>query len=73
MKSRKLTWIIAMKIFVALATPLQLIAQHTRYTLRDLGTLGGTFSTANGTNNRGWVAGGATPVGRFSLSRLSLA
>ena len=55
MKSRRLTCITAMIVFVALAIPLQLTAQHTRYTLTDLGTLGGTFSLAGGLNNRGDV------------------
>ncbi len=31
--------------------------QQSRYTVTDLGTLGGTFSVAEGLNNRGWVEG----------------
>jgi probable HAF family extracellular repeat protein len=57
MKSRTLMCITAMALFAALAIPLQLIAQHTRYTVTDLGTLGGTFSLAGGINNRGSVEG----------------
>ncbi len=63
MKSRKLTCIAAMIVFVTLAIPLQLIAQHTRYTVTDLGTLDGTFSVALGLNNRGDVEGLSTLPG----------
>jgi probable HAF family extracellular repeat protein len=64
MKSRTLTCITAaMIVFVALAIPLQLTAQHTRYTVTDLGTLGGTFSFAGGINNRGDIEGFSTLPG----------
>src|SRR5438128_9410387 len=63
MKSRKLTCITAMIVFVAFAIPLQLTAQHTRYTVTELGTLGGTFSFAGGINNRGDVEGFSTLPG----------
>src|SRR2546427_1119413 len=53
----------ALIVFVALATPLQLTAQQTRYTVTDLGTLGGTFSFAGGLNNRGDVEGFSTLPG----------
>jgi probable HAF family extracellular repeat protein len=36
---------------------------QTRYRVEDLGTLGGTFGTASGLNNRGWVTGLATLSG----------
>src|SRR5215468_2057736 len=38
-----------------------------RYTLTDLGTLGGTFSQAFGVNDKGWVVGFATTEGDISL------
>ena len=48
-----------LKIIAALTTPVQLAAQHTRYKIIDLGTLGGTnsYQTAPGltVNNRGEV------------------
>jgi hypothetical protein len=63
MNSRKLTGITAMIVFVVVAIPLQLTAQHTHYTVTDLGTLGGTFSFAGGINNRGDIEGFSTLPG----------
>jgi probable HAF family extracellular repeat protein len=63
MESRKLTLITKTMVFVAFAIPLQLTAQHTRYTVTDLGTLGGTFSLAGGLNNKGLVEGFSTLAG----------
>ncbi len=63
MKSRTLTFVTAMIFFVALAIPRQLTAQHTHYTVTDLGTLGGTFGVAVGVNEAGWVNGQATLPG----------
>jgi probable HAF family extracellular repeat protein len=67
MNSRLSMSIAAMTVFAALATPIRLAAQdhqgrnkgHARYTITDLGSLGGTSSEANGINNKGWVTGQA--------------
>lgn len=37
-------------------------ASHTRYNFTDLGTLGGSFSEADGINNKGWIAGNSTTL-----------
>jgi len=65
MKSRTLTCITAMTLFAALALPVRLAAQEQqpRYRVKDLGTLGGTFSLAGGINNRGEVEGFSTLPG----------
>lgn len=62
MKCRTLTLLTAMTLFAALAVPLRLVAQEyqqgpPRYTVTDLGTLGGTYSGAGGISNSGWVEG----------------
>src|SRR5262249_26571588 len=56
MNSRKLIVIFAL----AFAIPLQLLAQQPRYTVKDLGTFGGTFSWSFALNNRGQVVGFAS-------------
>ena len=68
MKSRTLTCITAITLLAALAIPAQLAAQEQnqqppRYTVTDLGTLGGTFGAANAVNNRGSVVGFANLPG----------
>jgi probable HAF family extracellular repeat protein len=66
MKSRTLTCITAMTLFTVLALPVQLAAQHTRFKLVDVGTLGGPASYFSAgdvgervLNNRGMLAGSA--------------
>jgi len=48
MKSRLSTWSITVVLFAALALPLSLTAQSTRYKLIDLGTFGGPNAVVNG-------------------------
>ena len=65
MKSTILMCITAMTLFAALAVPVRLAAQEEkqdlpRYTVTDLGTLGGTSSLAGGLSNSGWVEGQST-------------
>jgi hypothetical protein len=71
MKSRTLICITAMVLFAALALPVTLKAQHTRYKVVDLGTFNGGPNSffpgpeppAQDVNNRGTAAGTAdTPV-----------
>jgi probable HAF family extracellular repeat protein len=58
MKSRFLLSFAAVTLFAALAIPVRLAAQkQIRYSVTDLGTLGGTFSTAQGISEDGWVEG----------------
>ena len=62
MKSTTLTCITELILFAAFVMPVWSPAQqqnqkHIRYTVTDLGTLGGTFSTAQGISEEGWVAG----------------
>jgi hypothetical protein len=64
MKSRLLLTTFGLSLMAALVAPIQLGAQeenpkHIRYTVIDLGTLGGTYSYAWGLNNEGRVAGSA--------------
>src|ERR1700716_4316233 len=65
-KSRTL-WITTMTLLTTVAMPVRLAAQHQeeqpRYSVKDLGTLGGTFSMANSVNNTGWVDGFSTLEG----------
>jgi probable HAF family extracellular repeat protein len=68
MQSTKLISIYAVVLFAVLAMPLRLAAQDEqqgkhelpRYTVQDLGALGGTFSYGQGINNKGGVTGTAS-------------
>lgn len=62
MKSRTLTCITAILLFATLAAPVRLTAQ-VRYTVIDVGTLGGTFTTPNTINNSGQIAGTSNLTG----------
>jgi len=50
MRSRSSTWITAITLFAALALPVSLAAQHRRYKIIDLGTLGGPNSSSDSTS-----------------------
>jgi hypothetical protein len=58
MKSRTLMWIAALTLFAALAVPVRLAAQHTRYKLIDFGP-SGIGIPGRPSNNRGTVVFGA--------------
>jgi probable HAF family extracellular repeat protein len=67
MQSRILTCIAAMTFLAFLTAQLPSVAQEQQiphhevhYSVRTLGTLGGTFSAGNGINQREWVTGAAT-------------
>jgi probable HAF family extracellular repeat protein len=66
MKSRMLTCIITITLFTALAAPVSLPAQEQavpQFTVKEIGTLGGTFSWATAVNDQGWVAGYSSLTG----------
>lgn len=70
MKSRNSAVLIA-TLLATFMIPIRLLAQeqqehkheHRRYTVTDLGTLGGTLGAAQGINDRGWVVGFSTLPG----------
>ena len=70
MKSRTLMYVTAMTLFAALATPLQLAAQRTRYKVIDTGTLGGPFASLGFEGERDMNNGG-TLVSLVDLSAVS--
>ncbi|MGC1934119.1 MAG: hypothetical protein WA681_03800 [Candidatus Acidiferrales bacterium] len=76
MKSRTTKWIVAMTLFAAMAIPARLSAQNppgpTHYRVIDLGTLGGTVSSANAINNLAWATGGSTEASGVQLATLWL-
>ena len=68
MKSTTLKCLAAITVFSALANPIRLAGQESnqkqiRYSVINLGTLGGTVGAAYGINNTGWVTGDANLPG----------
>src|SRR6516225_10166812 len=63
MKSRAFTWITAITLFTALAMRVRLAAQEqrkdVRYTVTDLGPVGGTPGQPYFITDNGWVSGAA--------------
>ena len=65
MKSRRCMFAIAIALFTVLALPVQLAAQHTRYKVIDIGTLGGTstYQQGNGPGTAQFINSAGTVVG----------
>jgi probable HAF family extracellular repeat protein len=55
-------YVAAIVLFVMMG-PIELTAQKTVYTVKDLGTLGGTAAVAEDISERGWVVGSANLTG----------
>jgi probable HAF family extracellular repeat protein len=67
---RMLTCIITITLFTALAAPVPLPAQEQavpQFTVKELGTLGGTLSWATAFNNKGWIVGYSRLIGDSSV------
>jgi len=62
MNSKKLR-LITIVLLIGLTIPFESVAQNTRYIVRDLGTLGGTFSIAFAINNKGAIDGLSNTLG----------
>lgn len=68
MKSNKSIFITLLVLIAALALPIQLAAQtHTQYTLTFVGNFGGSFSSSDGLNGGGSVAGKSFLTGDTAL------
>jgi probable HAF family extracellular repeat protein len=68
MRDKMRAYVAATIMLAAVALPTRCLAQEhnqrlPQYTVLDLGTLGGTFSSANGISNSGWVSGISTLPG----------
>jgi hypothetical protein len=55
--------LITVILFVALSVPVR-VAAH-RYTVTDLGKLGGTFSSGEGISDKAWISGFSTLPGEL--------
>jgi probable HAF family extracellular repeat protein len=70
MKSKLLNCVTGMTLFAGVTISIQVAAQNQKglnkpphYSVRNLGALGGTSSSANGINNKEWVSGSANITG----------
>lgn len=76
MKTKILVCVEAMSLLAALMLPIRLKAQNppgpTHYRVIDLGTLGGTDSSANAINNIGWATGGSDNASQNQIATVWL-
>lgn len=76
MKTKTLICMTAISLLAALAFSIRLTAQNrpgpTHYRVIDLGTLGGTDSSANAINNIGWATGGSDNASQNQIATLWL-